>query len=518
MQVVPNGFNDIANGDIRPLAWGAFISFDKAYDDNITFFTLDQSILDGSDVLATSNDNPIQAWDKYKYLNYTERLVSMTVKRELTFPYSIASAIADFTLNNYDKYFTPHSSSPLEQYIIPKRPVRLLQGFAASILPQFVGLTQGMPEISETSGLVDFTAFDFLTQIYDMPIRETAAMRDVTTDEVLAEIFDQFGLLPAQYDLAKGRNKIKFVFFEKDQVTAGDVIRPLMQAEGGMLWLSEDGIIKFRPRLEQPDAPSYSFDADSIISCDVVDEDMIINKVVISTDVREVQDWTTVYSKNTTDSTLNVIPANSTYVYKAELTDPLLDAVEPVFGQNVDVSWFTATLPDGTPVTSGISVDSSVLKTNTYEITIENSNSFAVNVNQMSIWGQPAKRISLEPIIYENTETDSVAKYEERVLEIDNNFVQDVDAARSLALTILDEYSEYADILELEVKGNPAIQLSDIIEVDYSQYTGEYRIIGITNKLDNAKFTQIIKIRKYQPRTWFQLDVSELDSDNVLAP
>ena len=100
------------------------------------------------------------------------------------------------------------------------------------------------------------------------------------------------------------------------------------------------------------------------------------------------KEFQTVYSKKTTDSSLNVVPASGSYVYKADLQDPLLDTVvEPVFGLNADVSWFTAALPDGTAVNSGLSVTSTELKTNTYEITIANSNGFAVNIDQMSIWG-----------------------------------------------------------------------------------------------------------------------------------
>src|SRR5690606_40766027 len=68
--------------------------------------------------------------------------------------------------------------------------------------------------------------------------------------------------------------------------------------------------------LEQPTSPVYSFDENSIVSATVTDEDQLINSVVINTDVREVQEWQTVYSKKTTDSTLNVIPAFSTYVYQ----------------------------------------------------------------------------------------------------------------------------------------------------------------------------------------------------------
>lgn len=518
MQTVPAGFNEIANGDIRPLSWGAFISFDKAYDDDITFFTLDQSLLNGPDLLGTSNDNPLQAWDKYEYIDYTERILSMAVRRELAFPYSIVSAIGDFTLNNYDKYFTPNGASPISTFVIPKRPVRLMQGFGGTLLQQFVGLTQGMPEVSVTEGTATFTAFDFLTQIYDMPIRETEALRDVRTDQVLEVIFTQFGLLPDQYDLAEGRNLIKFLFFEREQLTAGDVIRPLMQAEGGLLWLGEDGIIRFRPRFEQPTQSTYLFDADNILSCDIVDEDQIINRVVISTDVREVQDFTTVYSKNVSDQSLDVVPANGSYTFSAELTDPLFDAVQPVYGENAGVSWFTAALPDGTIVPSGLSVTSVELRTNTYEITIQNTNGFSVNINQMNIWGQPAKRISVEPVVYENKDTDSIDKYEDKLIEINNNFVQSISSARSLALTILDEYSEYADILDMEVKGNPAIQLGDIVEVDYQEYTGEYRVIAITNKSFPSQFSQIIRVRKYEPRTWFQLDVSQLNGTDVLAP
>lgn len=518
MQSVSNQFLDYVDGDIQPISWGVNISFPKNYDENVTFFILDTSVLNGIDILGTETDNPVQAWDKYDYRNYREETVALSVTRELEFPYSVASAIADFTLNNFDGYFTPNSGSPIDEYILPKRPVRLFMGMGGTGLQQFVGLTQGMPEIDEEDGLASWTAFDFLTQIYDMPIRETQAMYNVRTDQVLANIFEQFGLLPAQYNLSKGRNVINFLFFEKNQLTAGDVIRPLMQAEGGLLWLDEEGIIQFRSRLELPSESSYSFDNDSINSIETLGDSQIINKTIITTDIREVQPYTTVYSKNASDSRLDVVPANGTYVFKAELTDPLFTVEAPAFGQNADVSWFTAALPNGEAVNSGLSVQSTELKTNTYEVTIENTNSFDVNINQMSLWGRPAKRISVEPVIYENKDQDSVDKYEEQTLEISNNFIQDISAARSLALTILDEYSEYSDLIEVEVKPNPALQMGDIISIDYEQYQGDYRIIGMTNKLQDSAIIQILKLRKYTPREWFQLDVSVLNGSHVLAP
>lgn len=518
MQIVPNGFNALADGDVRPLSWGMFISFSKAFDDDVTFFTLDQSTLNGSDILAPSEDNPLQAWDFYEYLDYTDRVIFMSWERELEFPYSTVTAIADFQLNNYDKYFTPGSASPIATDNIPKRPVRLLSGFANTTLPQFVGLTQGMPEVDEVNKTATFTAFDFLTQIYDLPIRNTIAMSYVTTDVVLANIFEQFGLAPSQYDLAVGRNVIPFLFFEKDQMAAGEVIRTLMQAEMGMLWLDEMGIIKFRPRLSQPDVPVYVFDDENIVSLETSGDDEIINKVTITTDVREVQEFQVVYSKDKTSNQLNTIPALSTYVFSAELKDPCLSIETPVFGEVADVSWFTAEDAVGNPVVLNVTVIGVELKTNTYEITIANTNSFTININQMELWGEPAKQISVEPVIYENIETDSVAKYEVKPIEITNNFIQSISQARALALTILDEYSEYADIVTAEVKGNPALQLSDIVEVNYQHYTGQYRIIGIKDKIQSQQFTQILRLKKYSPRHWFTLDQSQLNSTDVLAP
>lgn len=517
MQTVSTRFNQLANGDVRPHSWGIRMSFDKQFDDDVTFFTLDQSLLDGVDLLAPSDDNPIQAWDYYEYKDYSDRVMYMSVSRKIDFPYSVVSSLADFQLNNYDQYFTPNSASPISQYILPKRPVRLLQGLSNTLLPQFVGLTQGMPDISRNDGTATFTAMDFLTWIYDMPIRNTIAMRDVRTDEVLANIFQQFGLNDSQYSLGKGRNTIRFLFFDKEQTKAGDIIRPLMQAEMGRLWLDEQGIIRFTPRLEQPMDPVYTFDEDSLVSVSTSGDDNIINKAIINTHVREVQEWQTVYTKSDTDNTLNVIPPNSAYVFEASLKDPCLEIIDPTIGQNSGVSWFTVALPNGT-IVGDVDIESVVLRSNSYDITFVNNNSFAVNVNQLYLWGQPAKQITVDPVVYENKDVDSIAKYDEQVYEITNNFVQDISSSRSLAITMLNDYSEYADIVDIETKGNPAIQLADIVEIDYKEYSGNYRIIEISNRLQDNKYTQLIKCRKYDPRTYFTLDVSLLDGTDILAP
>lgn len=515
MQIVPQQFTNYAKGDVRPHSWGLRISFDKAYDDDVTFFTLDQSLLDSMDVLAPSEDNPIQAWDFYEYLDYSDRVTYMSWNRELEFPYSVVSARADFELANTDNYFTPNSASPIADYVLPKRPIRLLSGFADTVIPQFVGLTQGMPEVASPAKTAIFTALDFLTQIYDLPIRNTIAMRDARTDEVLSNIFMQFGLSPSQYDLAQGRNIIPFLFFERNQLTAGSVIRRLMQAEGGMLWLGEDGIIRFRPRLEPVDDPVYSFDSSEIISVGISNDDQIINTINFTGDIRVVQEYQTIYIKSEYGQR-NIIPANSSGVFSAELTDPALSVDLPTYGVLVGESWFTAVDMTGAAVTSNVSITGSSLKTNSFDMFIQNNNSFDIDISQMELWGEPAKIVDTinKTLKYQ----PSIDKYDVKSIDIDNNFIQTEDQMESLGLVILDEYSEYASILDLEVKGNPALQLGDIVDLDYEQFSSNYRIIGISNELRDSKYTQILRLRLYTPRSWFVLDQSQLNGTDVLAP
>ena len=527
MRQVPQQFHDMAKGDVRPHSWGLRISFDKSFDDDVTFFTLNQSQLNGGDILAPATDDFIQAWDYYDYKNYTDRVTHMSWDRTLEFPYSVSTARADFELSNTDNYFTPNGASPLASHILPKRPVRLLSGFRNILVPQFVGLTQGMPDVSEQSKTALFTALDFLTQIFDMPIRETIAMRDVRTDEVLESIFLQFGLTPQQFNLAKARNVIPFLFFERNQQTAGEVIRKLMEAEMGRLWLDEDGVIRFLPRLEISSSAVYELNESDIVGLSVATDTQIINTVRITSRARAVQARQDVF-KTTDDIDLRgVIPASGSRLYYASLEDPCLTVEAPTIGQQSGVSWFIPKTMDSTTIVSGVTVTDTELRTNTYVIEFTNANNFPIRISDMQLFGEPAKIIN--PNDPENIfeYPPSIEKYEvqpaagageEGGLVIENSFIQTFSQAQSLAVTILDDYAEYASIVDCEIKGNHALQLGDIVELNYKQYTGDYRIIGMSQSLTLGRFTQNLKLRRYEQRDWFILNSSQLNGSDQLAP
>lgn len=514
MQVVPQSFTDMAQGQVRKLSWSLRMSFDKAFNESTTFFTLDSSILDGPDILQPSADNPIQQWDRYEYQNLTDRVTMMEWTRELEFPDSVISAMADFTVGNHDDYFTPGSGSPIDALILPKRPLRLLSGFNGYNIPQFVGLTEKMPVIDDGSKTASFHAIDFLSQMFKMPMNKTIAMQDARTDQILVAIFDQFGLAPEQYNLPVCRNIVPFVFFEKE-VLAGDVIRQLMQAEMGNLWLDEQGIIQLEPRVVAVQDSVYTFDDSNVIDIKTNGDSKIINTVKINADIREVQDYQVVFSKTRSDSNLFVIAPGESRQFEADLQDPCLTVAAPTLGLGSDASWFTGATTLGAPVATGLSVSLAELRTNSYVFTITNANAFAVNIDQVELWGQPAKVI--DTIAYTEVNQQSIDKYEENVMEISNPFIQSIDQCDSLAFSILEQFARYANEVELEVKGHPALQLGDIIDLDVKSYTGNYKIIKSYSRLQSGRYTQVLTARKILESPWFVLDRSLLDGEDLLT-
>ena len=116
-------FHELAAASVRPLDWDATISFTKERNSDASWFTLNQSALNGADLLPSDMENPIQLWDTYDYYFLKERLIQMSFTRSVEFPYNVQSCIADFDLNNYDRFLSYDEDgeiSPIGKYILPR--------------------------------------------------------------------------------------------------------------------------------------------------------------------------------------------------------------------------------------------------------------------------------------------------------------------------------------------------------------------------------------------------------------
>lgn len=527
---VSDRFHQLAAAPVRPLDWDIGISFTKQRNSNVSWFTLDQSTLDGGDLVASDTTNPIQLWDSYEYLFLKERLISLSFSRSVEFPYNVQSSIADFDLNNYDRFFSYDEDgiiSPIGRYILPGRPCRLYLGFkTGGVAPMFVGLTQGLPDYSgNLDEVAKFTAMDFLSEIGEMSLNNMVMMVNARTDQVIAVILSQFGLEPEMYNLDPGLNTIPFVYFSSGK-NAGNALRELVQAENGALWLDEQGIIRFQPRTSViGKEPVMLFDETSIIKATPSRTNGIINTVKITSEVRAVQQFQPIftadnsngYSGEASDDSYR-LPANSTKDIWFSMDDPIWSCeTAPILNGSTDDSNFTAVDLSGNPVSSKITA-AQELFADSIKITFANTNNFAVSVNYIQLWGEPAKQVSGSPIEYEAKDDVSVEKYGVQMLEItDNTCFGNYKNIDSYAMDILSKYAEYSPTLKLEVKGNPALQLQDIVTVDFRDYSGDYQIVSMEVSLDDSKLKTVLTLRKITVVSPFILDQSVLDGDDVLT-
>lgn len=522
-------YHELAAGPVRPLDWRVNVSFTKERDDDIGWFTLDESELNGGDFLADDDTKPIQVWDAYDYQDISDRLISMSITRSVEFPYNVQSAIADFSLNNYDDYLSIAGAggvSPLSQYILPKRPCRLYLGFkTGGQAPQFVGLTQGIPSYDGfRNERANFTALDFLSEIGDMKLNSMVMMRDARTDEVIAAILEQFGISRSMFDLDRGLNVIPFVYFESGK-DAGNALRELVQAENGRMWLDEEGIIRFEPRTAYlGDMPVMTLDANNIIDITPSREGQIVNSVYISAEVRQILELQPVfsddnsngYSSSPTEDNYRV-PANGTKEVWLNFEDPVWTANNLVLNGTATNSNFRAVNLAGEAVNSGVSATGTLFAT-AYKLELTNTNPFPVSVNYLELWGEPARMLGGQPLEYEAEDSDSVLKYGQMKLEItDNRCFGSLDNARAYALDVLKKYSEYNNIITANVKSDPSLQLGDIVEIDYTNYSGDYLVTGMSHKLSDAVLETELTLRKTELYSPFILDESVLNGPDVLG-
>lgn len=529
---VIDNFHSAAFGQIIQPILRLYVSFDKSLSEG-SFFRLNQSQLNGPDILRfAASDADTQSWDFYNYVDYSDRLVSMSWERSIEFPYTVQCGMADFTLDNTDGFFTPmNPKSAIGANNLPARPIRISAGFksldGAEAIPQMAGITEGMPSTYANAKTVGYHAVDMLQNICGQTLKSVVIARDSRTDEIIADILQSCGLAPSQYSLARGRFTIPFAFFDVG-ASVGDALKQIVQAEGGFMWLDELGVIRFETYAGRSGVAEVvaTLSDYQIMSLESGDLSEIINHVKINAELREVQEYQEVYTKSSSlpsspgqvnPDSLWVVPARGTKTISCGLSDPCYDVVAPTIGRASSVSWFTAVNLNLVPVTSGVTA-TGVLSSKAFNITFTNDNGYNVIIDEMKLWGEPAK--VYEVLDYEAYDEESMDSYGDQLLEIgDNQFFQTYQQANSFASTVLKNRSEYNRIIKAEIKGDFAFQLLDLIKIDTSseQYNGIYQITSISYDYSNYRLTTKLTLNAtpiYEGE--FTLNVSQLNGEDLI--
>lgn len=514
MQTVTTTFDNRAKGFVRPLSWSLLMSFPRNFIDTIDFFTIESSLIGGTDIIK-GEGNVIQEWDKYEYSDYSGRIISVEWTRQEDFLSSMAMSTADLVLDNSDGYFTPNGGSVIEDFILPYRPIKLFAGFGGENVPVFIGLTEKMPEVDEKNKTVRFHCIDFIYSLYNRPLTGGVVLENARTDEVLDELLQLAGLTTNQYNLDIGFNIIKFAYFPKD-TKLGDAISELMEAEMGRFYLDELGVIQFKNRQNFSNTPVYAFSPNNILDVSTSKQDDIVNVVEIKAQVREVQ----ANQKFWELQSPVLIPAGTQVDIWADFEDPVTEVDEPEYITSATTSSYTTNeVEDGSGLTrnADITLDSFSKFAQSYKMTFENTGAVGVYITTLELFATPAKVVK-ELYVREQDDT-SVGKYDERPVNIENNFISREDEAYSKAVILLTDYAEYGSVLNLSVKGNMALQMNDCVDVILPDVGIRPHVITkMTNKIINGKFTQLLTVKQREPQYYFTIEVSLIGGTDVIAP
>jgi len=525
MQTVSTQFQNLSEGDVRPLSKACLISFEKDYDPLVEFYTVGVSAFDGGAIFK-GDFNTIQEWDKYTYTDYTDRVISMEWDREATFPTNpITRAVATIVLDNYDDLFTPgNTNSALEPYLIPRRPVRLYAGFDGELIPVFIGMTEGRPEVDESSRTVRLRCVDFLTSILEMPLQREVMYVNQREDQVIQGILESCGLVASQFDLDYGEHIIPFAYFKKDS-KAGIALEDIGEATLGNLSMREDGVIQYKTRSSwASNTPVITLTKeDNIIERKNAGRDNVINVVEVKSNAREVQDIQKIWEQ----SNETEVPAGETIEIFAEFRDdegelPVTTAEDPTYVDTATTSVYATNKErdgSGPTLDSDISLDSMDLFSTGAKLTFTNSGSTNIFLTRLEVWGTPAR---IRERIYVRVQDDASVgdrdAYEERVHTIENDYIQDPVTANSIAQIILEDCAEDDDQVNLYLKGLPQLQVGDVATYDDEDQTTDYFITRINGIFNNSGLRQYLRVSKRTINIYYRIGISAIDGTDVIAP
>jgi hypothetical protein len=235
------------------------------------------------------------------------------------------------------------------------------------------------------------------------------------------------------------------------------------------------------------------------------------NLVKVTGDIRAVQETQNIYSFVVDTNNPISVSGGNTESHFFQFTDPIV-SIETI----TDYTFNSAVDGTGTDLTSSVSVSSTDLFAKTVKITFTNASATKAYLTELKIDGDPA--IVVRGINEELKNTISIGNYDEKRLEITNDFVQTESNAESIGNTILYYFSNYGQVVDLTVKGNPALQIGDCVTLDIDYFKGSYTIIKIVNSYSETEYIQRLQVRKNNLLSQFTLDVSILNGDDVLTP
>ena len=490
------------------------------------FFTIGTSLIGGSDIIKSAG-SAVAFFDRYQYTDYTSYLVSMSVSQQIgQYPYGIMIATASVELDNSTSLFSPSYDPTIGAYILPFRPLKLSLGLGGESLQQFTGFTD-QPMHDQKNINVSFTASDALNYICNYTSQLTSPLVGQTTSQIIAACLAEVGFTSSQYVLDASLQQPIGILVPYGQ-RWGDLLQYLCEAEQGLLFVDEYGIIRFWNRQHFTNNTTSVWNLDWTNLENLQSETTpIFNDVSVTATPRVVQANQMVWEQGTAVQ----IAVGMSYVYTIDFSDtdgslPVTTADIPVGSAVGNSSYKANTASDGsgTDETGNVPITSAVLQGSSYVLTFQNNSGTSVYLTALSVYGTPAKVSDHISIRY--TDSTSVSQYGTNpgnngyTLQIQNDYIQDSSTANALAYSLVMDYKDGRTRYLAYPTSNPAIQIGDYVQVTNTD-TGIVKllyVVGRTVGVSNHDMPFTLELEERATLGYFMIGTSTIGGTDTLAP
>lgn len=521
MQSVNAAFTAEARDEVRSIAQDLLVSWKAESTLGSRTFTIGVSSIGGNDIIGI-NPGSVGSPGIYRYFDESEYVMSLAWERGLNIPTGgLSKAYAEAELDNTSGRFTPRymgGTSELFTSILPRRPFIINAGFDLPpeiTVPQFSGIFDKTPEVSIRDSMVRIRGADYVDFFQNRYLDQEVMFTGLRTDEVYEDLLQSMGLATSQYDLDYGINIIPFGLFEKG-TRYSSIFHQLAEAENGQFYQDEEGIFRFENRQHWDSSPYNSVQSivltSQVLEAEAPSDDHLINVVEIVSTIRQKQPAQTIF--NLPSLSFIEVPANTTIEQFFEFQDPVLALTNPTNGGAV--SFYVAnseTDESGTDLTGNVTFTNLGTFAKAVKYRVSNSSTSTAYITQLVLSGRVAKHIS--DLYYRDSDGSSVTAFQERVLRIENDYIQNESWANSYAKMILNDYSDIENLQKIVIRALPQLQLGDLVS-----WQGRYwRIYDIKTKLNPGQgFVQELTMLQRTITSYFRIGISTIGGSDQIAP
>lgn len=418
----------------------------------------------------------------------TEDLViPMDINKELEYETgstnigNISANSLSFRLKNtHQRYNSKNTSSDIYQYLKANKEVRPYIG--VQVGDEITYIAQGVFFIKDITPrpemIVEFGCVDRMALMKEKDFVTSAVYQNQKISELIATIVTAYGLEVGEHNIDVTDDTIPYAFF--NPASYAYCVKPLAIAEGGMAFFGELGLFQFKDRDWTPGVDIEKAYTNSNIVRGTFDSPYIASKMKNRVKVKSRPLYLSELKKIYELESAITIPAGETKTIPCYFFgSPCLDVANAVVTKHADITQ-----------------DSEDKYSYATFLTFTNTGGVDQDVTAITIEGKPL--VEKGVTLADESDAAYITEYSEKLLEINNPYIQDYTYAKTLAIDLLAAWKDPDIEVNFKALSMPWLQLGDRISVTYPKFNlsaVEYKIISIHIKCGKS-IVDTIKARK----------------------